>query len=213
MKSRPRGVAFNEQIARAFHKGLTLREATATTDTPPARSSPVSSAPHTRLRRAPVSLSSPSSPFSSAASTSLHILNLWSRPCLSCVPCAIARSGVPHAETSGRHSVPTFCFEKLKWYMPPTSSRIRYSSTFLYGQRIAKLSCNGSSGSGYGRRCITPLRRLLALPGRMTYVKKPVSSSLPTARRALACACRVTAARRVSRFQILTTPWPSLLLF
>jgi hypothetical protein len=44
----------------------------------------------------------------------------------------IARFGVPHAAKCGRHSLVHFVL-KTKMDMPPTFCRVRYFSTFLYG--------------------------------------------------------------------------------
>jgi hypothetical protein len=52
-----------------------------------------------------------------------------------CMPChreRISRSGVPHAAKCGRRSLVYFVY-KTKMEMPPTLYRVRYFSTFLYG--------------------------------------------------------------------------------
>jgi hypothetical protein len=43
----------------------------------------------------------------------------------------MARSGVPHAAKSGRYSLVHFVL-KTKMEMPPTFSRVRFFSAFLY---------------------------------------------------------------------------------
>jgi hypothetical protein len=56
----------------------------------------------------------------------------YSNAVLHCAVQSIARSGAPHEANSGRHSLVHFVL-RTKMEMPPTFFRVRYFSTFLYG--------------------------------------------------------------------------------